>query len=159
MELVFNRGLHQLIWSYLADNPECNYIQAITNLQKDGVLVGAEVSALLEDTPGNGIACSYALDCLYDTISKMGPRAVFGVPNFCAWCPFDGLRVVQYGTRGKSFSCMNGIYDAWADAQNFLTTPLSFESPSGKLLREKLVRIYAIQIANWPVKDDVVCIG
>lgn len=156
MEFIFNRGLHRLIWLYLAEHPGCAYDQAIASLRKDGALVGAEESALLEDMPGNGVACSYALDCLYDVIKTSSHVALCDL-NFCAWCPFTGLRVKSCGC--KDFTCMNGVYAAWSDTQKFLSDAQSSESPSGKLLHEKLARIYATQIANWPVKDGVICIG
>lgn len=133
-ELVFNHTLHQKFWNYLSIHPGISKEKAIHELAQSGRITQDEYTEL-RTANAHCLACEYALKkekLLENTESRN-----------CEYCPFVGMT-------GTSHNCLSGTFYAWWHVFNYSSLPSD--------LKNRYSRRYAETIANWPVKEDVVCI-
>ena len=135
-DLVFEHTLHRTMWLYLAEHPGVVKVDAVVYLKIEGLLTIDMEERLWNHA--RCFACLYA-DKVYKPLSVGGGR--------CGHCPFKNVN--------RNKGCLNAVFNDWHKTTCDLNR--KYFTPASRTATEKLCSMYARCIANWPVKDDVIC--
>lgn len=139
---VFNKTLHQKFWTIVSNYPghTITHILANSYLKKE---LETEEYELLSKALNNNLACQFAREqhTKYFEEHNITQDIFEEYPDnkipYCTFCPFLIDDILK--------SCLDGLYQCWADMNHNCYTEKQI----------KIVKELALQIANFPVKEDV----